>query len=153
MEIGKENLRKAYKELYEIIKKFSQEDKNKIPNDFILSIKQEMDKDYEVELDFTKDLSEQNIMAETKAMLVNLYKMYFANEEEKIFFQKYDKLCFEKVEKQKREKYDPNAIFKKPIENKDTVEKEEIKELMVHKNFVVEIFDKIKRIIKSIFNN
>lgn len=146
--LNKENIKKAYKELYVIINNFTNEEKEKIPETFILNLKEEMDNQYEFKIDNTKVLLEQNLMVETKAMLVNLYKMYFAEGEEKIFFQKYDKLCYEKVEKRKRELYNPNEIFKKQVPAKEIMQQEEKKEIIVRKNIFISMFEKIKNFFK-----
>ena len=67
------------------------------------------------------------------------------------FFQKNDKLCFEKVENEKKEKYNPNTIFNKTIQNEEIkINKEEKKEMIVHQNLFLKFFEKIKMFFKKI---
>ena len=51
-------------------------------------------------------------MTETKALLVQLYIKYLAPENEKELWEKYNQICLNEVEKKRREKYNPENIFK-----------------------------------------
>ena len=120
-EIEKNEYKKAYVELYEIIKKMSLEEIQKIPKEFVKNLYNEMDKNYKFEFDTEKNILEQNFKLETKALLVELYEKYLASEEEKDFWKKYDKICLNRIEEDKKEKYASNIIFtnadKKSINN------------------------------------
>ena len=74
--IKKENFAKAYKEIDVIIGHLNEEDKNKIPKDFIEMIELKMDKNYVFNYDVTKDLSEQNLLRETLSILAYIYINY-----------------------------------------------------------------------------
>ena len=74
--IKKENFAKAYKEIDVIIGHLNEEDKNKIPKDFIEMIEFKMDKNYVFNYDVTKDLSEQNLLRETLSILAYIYINY-----------------------------------------------------------------------------
>lgn len=111
--INKSEYKKAYLELYEIIKKISLEDKRKIPEDFIEYLKDNMDTNYSFKYDNTKSLLEQNIKVETKALLVKLYENYLAKPEEKNFWNQYNKDCFKIEENKKINDYYKHNILKK----------------------------------------
>ena len=96
--------KKAYTELNEIFKILDKEQKDKIPNDFINNISNNMDKDYKFEFDSSKGIFEQELMAETEALLVEIYERYLAPSEEKEMWQKYDKYCLNKIEEEKKGK-------------------------------------------------
>ena len=74
--IKKEDFAKAYKEIDVIIGHLNEEDKNKIPKDFIEMIEFKMDKNYVFNYDVTKDLSEQNLLRETLSILAYIYINY-----------------------------------------------------------------------------
>lgn len=108
---------KAYKEVLEIIKYFPKEEYDKISIDEIEFYKKHMDKDYVFKINPEIDLSEQNISSEAKAIIVNLYRDYFATEEQKVKIKEILLLNEKKEEQAKREKYNPDDIFKKSNNN------------------------------------
>ncbi len=74
--IKKENFAKAYKEIDVIIGHLNEEDKNKIPKDFIEMIEFKMDKNYVFNYDITKRLDEQDVLRETLSILAYIYINY-----------------------------------------------------------------------------
>ena len=110
---------KAYTEVLEIIKHFPEEEYNKIPKEKIEFYKDNKDKDYNFTINPEIDLSEQNISAEANAILVNLFRDYFATEEQKVKIKEILDLNQKKEEQEKREKYNPDDIFKKANKNKE----------------------------------
>lgn len=150
--------RKAYVELYEILGILDKEQKNEIPNDFIDNISKNMDKDYKFEFDMSKGISEQDLMIETKALLVEIYERYLAPEEEKELWQKYDRLCLNKIEEDKKLKYGNNifeddqyakaSLLKNENTCKDSYDDEKNSLISLEKE---NIFHKIVRYIKEIF--
>jgi len=104
---------KAYTEVLEIIKHFPEEEYAKIPKEKIDFYKNNMDKDYIFTINPEIDLSEQNISSEANAIIVNIFRDYFATEEQKIKIKEILDLNQKKEEQEKREKYNPDNIFKK----------------------------------------
>ncbi len=104
--------KKAYTELNEIIKELSEAEIQKIPNDLIKNIKINMDMEYKWKYDNSKDLIQQDLMPETKALIVEIYERYLCKESEKEFWKEYNKICFNNIEQQKRIVYNANNIFK-----------------------------------------
>lgn len=113
---------KAYVELLELIKYLSNEEKSKIPESFIKYIKQNRDNDYEFHIDNNKGILDQEYMLETKALIVKLYELYLAPNEEKELWQKYDKICLNKIEEEKSKKYNTD-IFKRNDDKSNETEK------------------------------
>lgn len=111
-EIKKNAYKKAYTELYEIFKSMSEDEVNKIPSSFIANVQKEMDNEYKFKLDKDKVLLDQNLMTETKALIVQIYEKFLAPEGENVLWQKYDKYCISKIEKQIIEQYSPDNLFK-----------------------------------------
>jgi hypothetical protein len=109
--IKKENFAKAYKEIFVIIGHLSDEDRNKIPKEFVDMIETKMDKDYVFNYDLTKDLTDQHVLRETMSILAYIYINYIGEyndvKEIKIQFQK-DIIEHEKIKKAIYEKNNPN---------------------------------------------
>jgi len=103
---------KAYTEVLEIIKYFPQEEYNKIPKEKIEFYENNMDKGYVFSINPKIDLSEQSISSEANAIIVNLFRDYFATEEQKIKVEKMLEINQKKEEEEKREKYNPDDLFK-----------------------------------------
>ena len=118
------NYKKAYKEVLEIIKYFPQKEYAKIPKEKIDFYKNNMDKNYDFTINPEIDLAEQNISKEANAIIVNLFTDYYATEEQKVKIKEILDLNQEKEEQSKREKYNPDNIFKKI--NKEEKNDEEI---------------------------
>ena len=104
---------KAYTEVLEIISYFPEEEYAKIPVEKIKFYKNNMDKDYVFSIDTEVDLEKQNISKEANAIIVNLFKEYFATEEQKVKIEKILNINQNIEEQEKREKYNPDDIFKK----------------------------------------
>ena len=111
---------KAYTEVLEIIKYFPKEEYSKIPLKKIEFYKNNMDKNYNFTINPEIDLDKQNISMETNAIMVNLFRDYFANEQQKLKIEQILDLNQEKEEQEKREKYNPNDIFKNREKNESS---------------------------------
>jgi len=111
---------KAYTEVLEIIKYFPKEEYNKIPKEKIEFYENNMDKDYVFSIKPEIDLSEQNISPEANAIIVNLFTDYYATEEQKVKIRKILDINQKKEEQETIEKYNPDDIFKKVNNNKET---------------------------------
>lgn len=107
---------KAYVEVLEIISHFSEEDFKKIPKSEIDFYNENKDNEYEFKINPNIDLNEQNISREANAILVALYRDYFATENQKQILEKLLKQNEQKEEEKKRKKYNPDDIFKKDKE-------------------------------------
>ena len=139
--INNKKYAKAYTEVIEIISHFPQKEYCKIPSEKIEFYKANMDKNYVFKVNPAIDLSKQNISKEANAIIIMLYKEYFATEEQKI---KIDKILENnqiKKEHEKRDKYNTDEIFKrkKKIEkNNENMSVVEYKEtfFVKFKNFI-----------------
>ncbi len=102
---------KAYKEVLVILKHVPEEDVKKIPDKMIKMFKVKQDINYNYELDERVPFKKQKMLIETKAILANLYRDYWATPEEReqiIAKENYD---IAKEEEKKREKYNPDDLF------------------------------------------
>ena len=103
---------KAYTEVLEIIKYFPKEEFNKLPKGKIEFYKNNMDKNYNFTINPEIDLKVQNVSKEAGAILVTLFRDYFATEEQKQKIEELIILNEKKSEITKRKKYNPNNLFK-----------------------------------------
>lgn len=107
---------KAYVEVLEIMKYIPVEDYNKIPYEIIKNMQLNMDKEYRFTVTHFNDFQKQEMLKETETILAVLFRDYWTTEENR------NKI----LEKEKREKYNPDNIFKKKVEQNNT--QKEIKE-------------------------
>ena len=148
---------RAYTEVIEILSHFSKEEYNKIPEEKISFYKNHMDKDYIYSINPKIDLSEQNISKEANAILVSLFRDYFATEKQRQTLNNLLNQNQEKLEQEKAKNYNPNNIFKdkknysmeETEEDLKTANHETSKLLIKHKeNIFVRIVNKIKNIFR-----
>ena len=107
-----DNYSKAYKEIVEILKYIPEESVNKIPKDMRDMFEAEQLKTYNFQIDTEKTFEEQELLEETKAILANIFRDYWATDYQKARIIEKENQDREEWEKQKREKYNPNDIFK-----------------------------------------
>ena len=103
---------RAYTEVLEILKHFPEEEYKKIPVEKINFYKDNMDKNYKFTIDPEIDLANQNISKEANAIIVTLFRDYYATEEQKVKINEILDLNQKKEELKKRKKYHPDDIFK-----------------------------------------
>ena len=108
---------KAYTEVLEIIAHFPEEEFAKIPVEKIKFYKNNMDKDYNFKINPEIDLDKQCISKEANAIIVNLFRDYFATEEQRTKIDEILDLNQRKEAREKIKKYNPNDIFKKHESN------------------------------------
>ena len=121
------NYPKAYKEVIEILNFVPKESVNKIPQTVINTFKAKMDKNYVFTVDVNKSFEEQELLDETKAILANIFRDYWTTPYQKEIIETKEKYDRQKIEEEKRIKYNPNEIFNKkndPIirENADKID-------------------------------
>lgn len=152
MIVSEKNIyKKIYRELYEVIEILSEKEKDKISQELINNIKENMDNEYSFKIDKNKSLLEQKLLPQTQAMLIKLYEKYLCSEEEKEKWNLYDKMCYAKLQKMKVEKYagysNIEEMRKEESKSLVTNENNEIVEIK-RENFIQKIIRKIKKIFK-----
>ena len=152
-QVEKEEYKKAYVELYEIIKVLPEEEQRKIPKLVLKNLKDNMDKEYKFILNKDSDILNQKYRIETKALFVELYERYLASKEENEIWNQYDKICNNMIEEEKRIKYNSDNIFQnRKLEKEElTFKKENISNLPI-KIEKENIIKKFFKFIKNIFH-
>lgn len=144
-----ENYACAYKEVIEVLKYTNRDDVNKIPKDMILLWKQNMKKDYNFQIDENKPIEDQDLSDETKAILANIFKDYWATDYQKQRIEAKEKYDLEQIEKEKYEKYNPDDIFKN--KNKQEIVEEVTTNNVAMTEYKESVFKKFINKIKQIF--
>ena len=102
---------KAYTEVLEILSHFSAEEYSKIPQEKINFYKNNMKKNYEYSIDPDIDLSKQYISKEANAILISIFRDYFANDSQRQTLNNLLNQNQKEYENIIKEKYNPNNIF------------------------------------------
>ena len=125
-----------------ILKYLSPENYNKIPQDIINAIKENMDKDYTWEYDEEKEFAEQDLNIDTVAILSYINNEYLLNEEQKAYMEKiYEENEQKELQKQYEGQNDYSYLFdrkNKTIENEE--EKTQETAVTVYKESVFKRF-------------
>lgn len=142
---------RAYTEVLEILKYLPIEEYKRIPKEKIDFYNKHKDANYSYNFDETKPLDEQKISREANAIIVSLFRDFFATEKQKEKLEVILKQNERKHEQELREKYNPENIFKNqtittaPIQNEPVVTETAMIE------YKETVFDKIKNWFKSLF--
>lgn len=141
---------KAYTEVLEILKYFSEEEYSIIPQEKIEFYKNNMDKNYNYNINPNIDLSKQYISKEANAILITLFRDYFATESQKKTLNNLLNQNQNKLENIRREKYNSNNIFSKNYRNIDIEDKENKQELALIEINDMKWYKKIWKFIKGL---
>lgn len=99
-------INKAFAEVSSIIKHMDKEMYVKIPKGFIGLIENNKDKEYKVNIDYTKSINEQKLLQDTRVILALMYRDYFCSPDKKQQLITEDKEEIRKAEKILKEKYE-----------------------------------------------
>ena len=144
------NYPKAYKEVIEVLKYVPRESVDKIPKTMIDTFNRKMDNNYIFSIDINKSFEEQELLEESKAILANIFRDYWATPYQKERIQAKEGYDWQKIEEEKKNNYNYD-IFKK---NNKTDDKENES---VENNLPIEVkkekfYNKIINFFKKIFN-
>lgn len=107
-----DNYQKAYKEILEILKYVPEESVKKIPQEMRDMFEKEQLKTYDFQIDTSKTFEEQELLEETKAILANIFRDYWATPYQKERIEIKEKYDRQQSEEQKKKIYNPNDVFK-----------------------------------------
>ncbi len=130
---------KAYTEVLELLKHIPKEEYNRIPETEIQFYENNCDKNYKFIYDETVELKDQKISKEANAVIIAMYMNYFANEKQKEIIDEVLKQNSINQEKEKKEKYNTENIFKEKNQENLPIQVSEKKE-----NIIKRIINKIK---------
>lgn len=144
------NYPKAYKEVIEILKYVPKESVDKIPQTMLDTFNAKMDNTYNFSIDINKSFEEQELLEETKAILANIFRDYWATPYQKERIQAKERYDWQKIEEEKKNNYNYD-IFKKnnKIDNKENESIENNLPIEVKKEH---FYNRIINFFKRIFN-
>lgn len=148
----KTNYANAYKEVLVVITHLVKEDYEKIPKEYIEFLETNANKDYDFKYDNSKAFDEQELLDDTKYILFGLFEKFGATEKQKIKIKTFKTNYYNELEKQKREKYNPNDVFKKNTKKEtETSELQENMSMVEYTGFkwYQKIFSKILNIFRK----
>lgn len=105
------NYANAYKEVLIVINNLVQEDYDKIPKEYIEFLENNANSDYDFKYDSSKSFDQQELLDDTKYILFGLFEKYGATEKQKLKIKAFKNNYNEKLEYEKRQKYNPDDIF------------------------------------------
>lgn len=135
----------AYTEVYKILECLEEQECEKIPKKFLQVIEENMNLDYEYEVNEEQDLSKQPMLIETRAILFNIFKDYLATPEQREKIKKWEDEELRQLEQEKREKYGVEVFKNKSSKENTSIMVVENKE----KSLFERIVDRIKKILKG----
>lgn len=140
----------SFKEVFVILENTDEELLSKVPSKFINFIKDNMNTNYETNINPNLDVDKQVLLKETEAILSLIYRSYWATNEEKILFAENDKQYFSELESRKVDNYQGKDIYQIFEKRKNIDNLTLNNELMVIKkeNFIQRFFTKILHIFR-----
>ena len=146
--------RQSLTELNTIIHYMDIEYLKKLPQKFIEFINSNMDKDYIPNIDKNTPINEQKLKNDTKVLLSLLYRNYWCDNEKRKTLIQEDLDAKNNYEKELREKYNPDNIFKNKSNvaevNIEPLKEEKHTELIEYKE--QKWYQKIFNLIKKLFH-
>lgn len=142
----KEEYRKAFSEIEQIIELMPNGLQNKIPNKFKNIISSEKSKIYKPNI--KEPFEECEIMYETKIILSVIYRDFLCSEEEREKIKLRDAQKLKEYEDEIRQKYSPDDLFKKKNSNENVENKESTSLVVIQEE---KWYKKIFMVIKNLF--
>lgn len=145
----KSEYREAFTEIYEIFKLMPQKLLSEIPKKFYEIIEEEKSTEYFPNI--KEPLEQQKLKNETIIILGLIYRDFLCSPEQKKMLQEKDARELQEVQKaledEIRQKYNPDDIFKKKVEEEQKQQNIETRMIVVEEKW----YDKILNIIKNLF--
>ena len=129
----------AFSEVSEILSFLNYDEFSKIPKGFIDVIEKNKNRDYIYTYDTSKDLVDQDMLQETKAILMNIFRDYLADSEQKEKIIKMQKADLERIENEKRLKYNVDVFSNKnkTVDDKPVQENNQLVEISKTSFFII----------------
>ena len=156
-----QNYKNAFTEVYTILDYIEDEDYEKIPTEVLEVIEENRNPDYEYEMNEEVDIFTQPMLPETKAILFNFFRDYWATPEQTEKIKRMQREDMQKIEEKKKQQYGDYNVFKNNVSNEnesnynsdktEVTGTENTSLIEVKKdNFITRIINKIKSFFKRI---
>ncbi len=141
----------AYSEVLEVLKYIPESDYKKIPIATIQLLEANSNEKSEFTYNLALPFDKQNISKDAKIILAILYRNCWIKEEDKAQLKQKEREHIKAIEKEKREKYNPNKIF----ENREKAIVKQLEQkhyLTVKQKWYNNIFSKIRNFFRGFSN-
>ena len=138
----------AISETLDILEHTKKEDVDKISPKFMEYLRNNASPNYISNLDHSKKISDMDLKQKTKVILAIIYRKFWCDEEQKLEFDKKIKNNELIYQKELREKYNPDNIFKEKVIKENNDIKENLSIIEYKESFFIRFIKKIK----SLFN-
>ena len=132
---------KVLKEVYEILKKSEDKIQKKIPIKFYTFLKENMDTDYQVNIDYSKENWEDELCDDTKGILALIYRDYLVDSKTREELIKEKQYNVDDIFK--RNKYDDETFNKEKDKPKEIISINKIPWYRKIYNKIIKIFKKV----------
>lgn len=133
----------AYTEVLEILRKLPSEELAKIPQSELKFYEKNCDKNYIFSIDASIPIEQQKISRKANAILVTIYRDFFASEQQKQKLESILKSNLIKLEEERKKIYNYDNLFKN--KEKDTKDTKEELQILKKDNIFIKIIKKIKK--------
>ena len=140
--------KKAFAEVQEVLENSEPEILAKIPANFITFLQGNKDNEYNVNIDFNNENWEETVLPETQAIIALIYRDYISSPEERERLLREEKDEQIKIEKELREKYNPDNIFNKESKQEEYINDTQLSNI-VNLPWYKKVFNKILNIFKK----
>lgn len=113
--------KRVFSEVIEVLNNSEKEIQEKIPQKFINFLNENKDENYIPSINFSDEHWENSVEDDTRAILALIYRDYIIPEDEREILINEENREKRKREEELREKYNPDNIFKKNVEQKDDI--------------------------------
>lgn len=121
---------------------------NKLPNKLIKFINENMDNSYISDISANTPINEQNLKNDTKILLSLIYRNYWCSEEKKKELLGEDTYLKSEKEKEIREKYNSDNLFKnKVLEQQNKQVEDNVALMQVKESFFTKVINKLKSLL------
>ena len=131
-------LSRSLSEVYEVIQNSEEEVVVKISKKFIDFIKENKDDTYEPNIDFSNDNWKNSLSKDAKTVISLIYRDFIATEEERREILEAEAKELAEIEKDKREKYNPDNIFRDTFSDDNNLNKINVNEGKIDNNTIDE---------------
>lgn len=134
----------VYKEVLEMIKRLPETEYNKIPKEKIMFYENNCDNSY----NFIPRNDLSNVSQRANAIMISIYKNYFTTPTQQEKLKKLLDNNSQIVEEQKREKYNPDNLFKSNKQEELIIENTQMIEYK-KTNLFIKLINKVKRFLEK----
>lgn len=138
----------SFSEVYDILQHLNTKLYEKIPQSFIEFIDENRNKEYKVNIDYTKSINSQKLQKNTRIILSLIYRDYLCTNEQKEQLIDSDKIELQKQREILNNQLNLDKIFHKRSDLTEMPKEEKVSMIVYKKSLFHKIINKISKILK-----